>query len=105
MVTMENSEEILQILERFTRLKQKEIPKELEDYLQNVDPFNYETMKSSLLERLDLFNAAPFTVQRLCELLIDPRKQYSRIDKFMQALEKNILGKKLNSTFINHLFM
>ncbi|KAM8718460.1 hypothetical protein ACLKA7_001638 [Drosophila subpalustris] len=135
MVTMENSEEILQILERFTRLKQKEIPKELEDYLQyvaktgdtmfkwsslkylfrekllsvikhfnedsqrleeipnypNVDPFNYETMKSSLLERLDLFNAAPFTVQRLCELLIDPRKQYSRIDKFMRALEKNIL--------------
>ncbi|XP_017074546.1 serine/threonine-protein phosphatase 4 regulatory subunit 2 [Drosophila eugracilis] len=135
MVTMENSDEILQILERFTRLKQKEIPKELEDYLQyvaktgdtifkwsslkylfrekllsvikhfnedsprleeipnypNVDPFNYETMKSSLLERLDLFNAAPFTVQRLCELLIDPRKQYSRIDKFMRALEKNIL--------------
>ncbi|XP_030381823.1 serine/threonine-protein phosphatase 4 regulatory subunit 2 isoform X2 [Scaptodrosophila lebanonensis] len=127
MVTMENSEEILQILERFTRLKQKEIPKELEDYLQYVaktgdtifkwsslkylfrekllhvikhfnedsprleDPFNYETMKSSLLERLDLFNAAPFTVQRLCELLIDPRKQYSRIDKFMRALEKNIL--------------
>ncbi|KAH8287691.1 hypothetical protein KR054_011726 [Drosophila jambulina] len=137
MVTMENSDEILQILERFTRLKQKEIPKELEDYLQyvaktgetifkwssikylfrekllsvikhfnedsprleeipnypNVDPFNYETMKSSLLERLDLFTAAPFTVQRLCELLIDPRKQYSRIDKFMRALEKNILGK------------
>ncbi|XP_037724200.1 serine/threonine-protein phosphatase 4 regulatory subunit 2 [Drosophila subpulchrella] len=135
MVTMENSDEILQILERFTRLKQKEIPKELEDYLQyvaktgdtifkwsslkylfrekllnvikhfnedsprleeipnypNVDPFNYETMKSSLLERLDLFNAAPFTIQRLCELLIDPRKQYSRIDKFMRALEKNIL--------------
>ncbi|EDW62844.1 serine/threonine-protein phosphatase 4 regulatory subunit 2 [Drosophila virilis] len=135
MVTMENSEEILQILERFTQLKQKEIPQELEEYLQyvaktgdtifkwsslkylfrekllnvikhfnedtqrleeipnypNVDPFNYETMKSSLLERLDLFNAAPFTVQRLCELLIDPRKQYSRIDKFMRALEKNIL--------------
>ncbi|XP_033168423.1 serine/threonine-protein phosphatase 4 regulatory subunit 2 [Drosophila mauritiana] len=135
MVTMENSEEIMQILERFTDLKQKEIPKELEEYLQyvaktgdtifkwsslkylfrekllsvikhfnedsprleeipnypNVDPFNYETMKSSLLERLDLFNAAPFTVQRLCELLIDPRKQYSRIDKFMRALEKNIL--------------
>ncbi|KAH8356544.1 hypothetical protein KR200_001688 [Drosophila serrata] len=140
MVTMENSDEILQILERFTRLKQKEIPKELEDYLQyvaktgetifkwssikylfrekllsvikhfnedsprleeipnypNVDPFNYETMKSSLLERLDLFTAAPFTVQRLCELLIDPRKQYSRIDKFMRALEKNILGKLIS---------
>ena len=64
----------------------------------NVDPFNYESMKSSLLERLELFNAAPFTVQRLCELLIDPRKQYSRIDKFMRALEKNILGKYVRVT-------
>lgn len=59
----------------------------------NVDPFNYETMKNALLERLEAFHAAPFTVQRICELLIDPRKQYSRIDKFMRAVEKNILGK------------
>ncbi|XP_037935546.1 serine/threonine-protein phosphatase 4 regulatory subunit 2 isoform X2 [Teleopsis dalmanni] len=133
---MENAEEVMQILERYTRLKQKEIPKELDEYLQyvaktgdtvfkwsslkylfrekllnviknfhdtsstrgdeipqypNVDPFNYESMKSALLERLELFNAAPFTIQRLCELLIDPHKQYSRIDKFMRALEKNIL--------------
>lgn len=132
---MENSEEVLQILERFTKLKPKDIPKELDDYLgyvaktgdtvyrwshvkylfreklirvikdfhettpsiedlpqyPNVDPFNYESMKSALLERLELFSAAPFTVQRLCELLTDPRKQYSRIDKFMRALEKNIL--------------
>lgn len=135
MLNMENAEEVMQILERFTRLKQKEIPKELDDYMHyvaktgdtvfkwsslkylfrekllnviknfhdtsprvddlpqypNVDPFNYESMKSSLLERLELFNAAPFTVQRLCELLTEPRKQYSRIDKFMRALEKNIL--------------
>lgn len=44
-----------------------------------------------LLERLDSFNAAPFTIQRISELLADPRKQYSRIDKFMRAVEKNIL--------------
>lgn len=57
----------------------------------NVDPFNYDTMKKMLLERLDSFNAAPFTIQRISELLADPRKQYSRIDKFMRAVEKNIL--------------
>lgn len=50
-------------------------------------------MKSALLERLELFHAAPFTIQRLCELLTDPKKHYSRLDKFMRALEKNILGK------------
>lgn len=58
----------------------------------NVDQFNYESMKSTLLERLELFHAAPFTVQRLCELLTDPKKHYTRLDKFMRALEKNILG-------------
>lgn len=64
--------------------------KELPQY-PNVDPFNYETMKKMLIERLDSFNAAPFTIQRISELLSDPRKQYSRIDKFMRAVEKNIL--------------
>lgn len=132
---MENAEEVLQILERFTKLKQKDIPKELDEYLSyvaktgdtvftwsnikylfreklihvikdfhdstsniddlpqypNVDPFNYETMKTALLERLELFNSAPFTIQRICELLTNPKKQYSRIDKYMRALEKNIL--------------
>lgn len=33
MLIMENVEEVLQILERFARLKQKDIPKELDDYL------------------------------------------------------------------------
>lgn len=57
----------------------------------NVDPFNYDIMKNSLLERLDSFTSAPFTVQRICELLTCPRKQYNRVDKFMRAVEKNIL--------------
>jgi serine/threonine-protein phosphatase 4 regulatory subunit 2 len=57
----------------------------------NVDPFNYETMKKMLIERLESFSAAPFTIQRISELLSDPRKQYSRIDKFMRAVEKTIL--------------
>lgn len=66
----------------------------------NVDQFNYESMKTLLFERFDNFQAAPFTVQRLCELLTDPKKHYSRLDKFMRALEKNILGKcKLSFSF------
>lgn len=44
-----------------------------------------------LVEKLDSFAAAPFTIQRISELLSDPRKQYSRIDKFMRAVEKTIL--------------
>lgn len=48
-------------------------------------------MKSNLLERLESFANAPFTVQRICELLTAPRKEYNRVDKFMRAIEKNIL--------------
>ncbi|KAK3908640.1 Serine/threonine-protein phosphatase 4 regulatory subunit 2 [Frankliniella fusca] len=131
---MDNPEEVLHSLEEFAKLKHKNIPRELEDYLMyvartgdpvyqwqtvkilfrekllsvitefyettptldispspNVDPFNYETMKSVLLERLEAFSNAPFTVQRLCELLTTPRKEYNRPDKFMRAIEKNIL--------------
>lgn len=34
--------------------------------------------------------SAPFTIQRLCELIVEPEKHYKRIDKFMRALEKNL---------------
>lgn len=131
---MDNAEEVMQLLEEFSKMKPKEIPRELDEYLgyvaktgdpvyqwslikclfrekllnvitdfyestptidlppsPNVDPFNYERMKASLLERLDSFNSAPFTVQRICELLTNPRKEYNRADKFMRAIEKNIL--------------
>ena len=57
----------------------------------NVEQFNYDNMKQILIERLDSFSNAPFTVQRICELLTTPRKEYNRIDKFMRAIEKNIL--------------
>ncbi|RZB41321.1 serine/threonine-protein phosphatase 4 regulatory subunit 2 [Asbolus verrucosus] len=57
----------------------------------NVDLFNYDIMKNFILEKLDTFAAAPFTLQRICELLTTPRKEYNRIDKYMRALEKNIL--------------
>lgn len=131
---MENAEEVMQLLEDFSKVKPKEIPPELEHYLTyvaatgdpvfqwtlvkslfrekllivitdffestltvelppcpNVEPFNYERMKTCLLERLDTFTSAPFTVQRICELLTNPRKEYNRADKYMRAIEKNIL--------------
>jgi len=125
----------LHSLEEFSKLKPKDIPRELEEYLcfvaktgdpvyqwsaikslfreklinvitefyetrdtvigipqyPNVEAFNYDNMKSFILEKLDTFVAAPFTIQRICELLTTPRKEYNRIDKYMRALEKNIL--------------
>jgi len=34
--------------------------------------------------------SAPFTIQRLCELLVDPSKHYKTMEKFMRAIEKVI---------------
>uniref|UniRef100_A0A3B4A5L8 Protein phosphatase 4, regulatory subunit 2b n=1 Tax=Periophthalmus magnuspinnatus TaxID=409849 RepID=A0A3B4A5L8_9GOBI len=33
----------------------------------------------------------PFTIQRLCELLTDPKRNYSGTGKFLRGLEKNVM--------------
>ncbi|KAL1460082.1 hypothetical protein WDU94_012021 [Cyamophila willieti] len=64
-------------------------PGEIPEY-PNVNKFNYDSMKATLLERIDWFKGAPFTIQRISELLVNPTKEYNRVDKYMRALEKNI---------------
>lgn len=57
----------------------------------NVDPFKYTEMKERIFEQLDSYSGVPFTVQRLCELLTQPKRHYKRVDKFMRGLEKVML--------------
>lgn len=57
----------------------------------NVDLFDYDSMKEHVLKQLDAFVYPPFTIQRICELLAAPRKEYNRVDKYMRAIEKNVL--------------
>ena len=33
----------------------------------------------------------PFTFQRLCELVTSPRKNYAKCEKFLRAIEKNLM--------------
>ena len=44
-----------------------------------------------ILSQVDMFEEAPFTIQRVCELLIEPGKHYTSTDKYMRALLKNLL--------------
>ena len=37
------------------------------------------------------FRQAPWTIQRLCELILNPRRQYNQIDKLAHALEKLLM--------------
>lgn len=46
---------------------------------------------AGLAESLKAFEDAPFTIQRLAELLLEPGRHYKRPDKFYRALEKNLL--------------
>lgn len=43
---------------------------------------------ASILDSAKHFTGIPFTIQRLCELITDPLRQYKRADKFFRALEK-----------------
>ncbi|XP_011807231.1 PREDICTED: LOW QUALITY PROTEIN: serine/threonine-protein phosphatase 4 regulatory subunit 2-like [Colobus angolensis palliatus] len=53
----------------------------------------------------------PFTVQRLCELLTDPRRNYTGTDKFLRGVEKNMMvvscvypsSEKNNSNSLNRM--
>jgi len=59
--------------------------------LPNVKQFDFDELKGEILEAIDGFPSAPFTIQRLCELVTNPSKHYKRTDKFMRGIEKNIL--------------
>ncbi|KRX88504.1 Serine/threonine-protein phosphatase 4 regulatory subunit 2, partial [Trichinella pseudospiralis] len=41
-----------------------------------------------IVQRMQDFDGVPFTIQRICELLLNPARNYKRVDKFLRALEK-----------------
>nr|XP_046251667.1 serine/threonine-protein phosphatase 4 regulatory subunit 2-A-like isoform X2 [Scatophagus argus] len=57
----------------------------------NVDYVPFEEMKKRILKIVDGYNGIPFTIQRLCELLTDPKRNYTLTDKFLMGLEKNVM--------------
>jgi len=56
----------------------------------NVEKLNTESSRDEILELMESFNEAPFTIQRICELLNSPLKYYDRLSTFLRALEKNL---------------
>ncbi|KAJ0036215.1 hypothetical protein NQD34_004892 [Periophthalmus magnuspinnatus] len=57
----------------------------------NVEHVTFEEMKNRILKIVDGYNGIPFTIQRLCELLTDPKRNYSGTGKFLRGLEKNVM--------------
>ncbi|KAK9792255.1 hypothetical protein WJX73_008897 [Symbiochloris irregularis] len=54
-----------------------------------VSPADFKVRLGDLLTTHD--NGTPFTVQRLCEVLLEPRKQYSQFEALALAIEKLLL--------------
>lgn len=66
-------------------------PEERDSHNPNVEYIPFEEMKKRILKIVDGYNGIPFTIQRLCELLTDPKRNYSGTDKFLRGLEKNVM--------------
>ncbi|KAI0807530.1 PPP4R2-domain-containing protein [Fomes fomentarius] len=50
-----------------------------------------DEMKASVYAQLDDFDSTPFTIQRVCELCVNPRQHYKYIGKYLRAVEKSLL--------------
>ncbi|XP_077405722.1 serine/threonine-protein phosphatase 4 regulatory subunit 2-B-like isoform X2 [Vanacampus margaritifer] len=57
----------------------------------NVEHVPFEEMKQRILQIVDSYNGIPFTIQRLCELLTDPKRNYTGTEKFLRGIEKNVM--------------
>lgn len=58
-----------------------------------LDQFDgsFQFLQSNYLQLTHFSRSPPFTIQRLCELCIEPKKQYNSVGKYLRAVEKSIL--------------
>lgn len=57
---------------------------------EDVARFNLENSRDEILDLIASFSEAPFTIQRICELLYSPHKYYVEGSTFLRGLEKNL---------------
>ncbi|XP_051568262.1 serine/threonine-protein phosphatase 4 regulatory subunit 2-B-like isoform X2 [Myxocyprinus asiaticus] len=57
----------------------------------NVESVPFEEMKERILKIVNGYNGIPFTIQRLCELLTEPKRNYMGTEKFLRGVEKNVM--------------
>eukprot|EP00466_Bigelowiella_natans_P009544 jgi/Bigna1/141156/aug1.60_g15864 len=57
-----------------------------------IDGEDFETRHDRALKYISDFKRPPFTLQRMCELLKEPKRYYSNIEKFFLAFSKMVCG-------------
>jgi len=80
------------------KLLQSRLEKVMEDFIQSsttppdVDGETYEVRFNRVKTLLSELPRAPFTVQRMCELLTEPKRTYRIASKFFDAFSKLVCG-------------
>lgn len=61
-----------------------------EDYFRGrvLSQASLSELRQRVFDTLKSFQGTPFTIQRICELIIQPRKHYTRPDKFLRGFER-----------------
>ncbi|XP_056450176.1 serine/threonine-protein phosphatase 4 regulatory subunit 2-A-like isoform X3 [Gadus chalcogrammus] len=57
----------------------------------NVVYVPFDAMKERIVKIVDGYSGVPFTIQRLCELVTDPTRNYTGTEKFLRGVEKNVM--------------
>ncbi|KAG8808056.1 CDP-diacylglycerol-inositol 3-phosphatidyltransferase, partial [Serendipita sp. 399] len=66
----------------------------------NMTEMEAKEMSDSILAMLDTFSdAPPFTIKRICELVLVPRDHYRTVGKYLRGLEKTLLVTSSPKTF------
>ncbi|CAF0787083.1 unnamed protein product [Brachionus calyciflorus] len=55
------------------------------------DASDIDQLKLRIIERFESFNNAPFTIQRVSELLLKPENNYTQQEKYLRGLEKCLM--------------
>ncbi|PFH52414.1 hypothetical protein AMATHDRAFT_74206 [Amanita thiersii Skay4041] len=73
-------------------------PRKQTHMILNETPVSYMNEKQATAYKLRIFDQLhefdsqpPFTIQRLCELCVQPKKHYKSVGKYLRAVEKSIL--------------
>lgn len=80
-------QKVEQVMEQFC----KEDPCDRLKPVPNVENTKFEELRQRIIDAMQKFTGAPFTVQRICELVTQPKKHYTQCDKFMRGIEKNVM--------------
>ncbi|KAK7467054.1 hypothetical protein VKT23_004116 [Stygiomarasmius scandens] len=88
-------------------LKLAPFPPRTRDNINMIEaPINYmneeqaSELKGFIFNQLDEFDSEPpFTIQRVCELCISPRKHYKSVGKYLRAVEKSLLVTSTQDSF------